>query len=184
MLVKTFIAIAQSSQQLRRNLPLTLVLQRGPWHCWVLKNFLDAKYLMIGTSSTVVGRWSLCSFALWIEFELISFIDSITNFAFPNWVFLSPTFLKVCIPARINSNTLDNDECLVKCYMENPVIRRVRRMECPCWYQGTLLWRHNGRDGVSNHHPHEWLLNRSSRRRSKKTLTTLAFVWIPRTNGQ
>ena len=33
----------------------------------------------------------------------------------------------------------------------------------------TLLWRHNGRDDVSNHQPHECLLNRSSRRRSKKS---------------
>ena len=33
---------------------------------------------------------------------------------------------------------------------------------------GTLLWRHNGHDGVSNHQPHEWLLNRPSGRRSKK----------------
>ena len=33
----------------------------------------------------------------------------------------------------------------------------------------SLLWRHNGRDGVSNHQPHDCLLNRSFRRRSKKT---------------
>ena len=32
----------------------------------------------------------------------------------------------------------------------------------------TLLWRHNGRDGVSNHQPHDCLLNRSFGRRSKK----------------
>ena len=32
-----------------------------------------------------------------------------------------------------------------------------------------LLWRHNGRDGVSNHQPHDCLLNRSLRWRSKKT---------------
>ena len=32
-----------------------------------------------------------------------------------------------------------------------------------------LHWRHNGRDGVSNHQPHDCLLNRSFRRRSKKT---------------
>ena len=31
----------------------------------------------------------------------------------------------------------------------------------------TLQWRHNGRDGVSNHQPHECLLNRLFRRRSK-----------------
>ena len=32
-----------------------------------------------------------------------------------------------------------------------------------------LQWRHNGRDGVSNHQPHHCLLNRLSRCRSKKT---------------
>ena len=33
----------------------------------------------------------------------------------------------------------------------------------------TLQWRHNGRDGVSNHPPHDCLLNRLFWRRSKKT---------------
>ena len=33
----------------------------------------------------------------------------------------------------------------------------------------TLQWRHNGRDGVSNHQPHQCLLNRLFGRRSKKT---------------
>ena len=33
----------------------------------------------------------------------------------------------------------------------------------------SLQWRHNGRDGVSNHHSHHCLLNRLFRRRSKKT---------------
>ena len=38
------------------------------------------------------------------------------------------------------------------------------------WQVGsTLHWRHNGRDGVSNHQPHDGLLNRLFRRRSKKT---------------
>ena len=32
-----------------------------------------------------------------------------------------------------------------------------------------LQWRHNGRDGVSNHQSHDCLLNRLLRRRSKKT---------------
>ena len=32
-----------------------------------------------------------------------------------------------------------------------------------------VLWRHNGGDGVSNQQPHDCLLNRSFRRRSKKT---------------
>ena len=33
----------------------------------------------------------------------------------------------------------------------------------------SLRWRHNERDGVSNHQPHGCLLNRLFRRRSKKT---------------
>ena len=33
----------------------------------------------------------------------------------------------------------------------------------------TLLWRHNGRDGVSNHQHHDCLLHRLFKRRSKKT---------------
>ena len=32
-----------------------------------------------------------------------------------------------------------------------------------------LPWRHNGHDSVSNHQPHDCLLNRLFRRRSKKT---------------
>ena len=32
-----------------------------------------------------------------------------------------------------------------------------------------LRWRHNGRDNVPNHQPHDCLLNRLFRRRSKKT---------------
>ena len=36
---------------------------------------------------------------------------------------------------------------------------------CP----SSLLWRHNGHDGVSNHQPHDCLLNRLFRCRSKKT---------------
>ena len=37
------------------------------------------------------------------------------------------------------------------------------------WIIVTLQWRHNGRDGVSNHQPHHCLLNLLFRRRSKKT---------------
>ena len=35
----------------------------------------------------------------------------------------------------------------------------------------TLQWRHNERSGVSNHQPHDCLLNRLFKRRSKKTST-------------
>ena len=37
------------------------------------------------------------------------------------------------------------------------------------YFRDSLQWRHNGRDGVSNHQPHHCLLNRLFRRRSKKT---------------
>ena len=37
------------------------------------------------------------------------------------------------------------------------------------WSCHTLQWRHNGCDSVSNHHPHDYLLNCLFRRRSKKT---------------
>ena len=56
-----------------------------------------------------------------------------------------------------------------------------------------LQWRHNGRGVVSNHQPHHCLLNRSFRRRWKKTsklrVTGLCVGnspdrWIPRRNGQ
>ena len=37
------------------------------------------------------------------------------------------------------------------------------------WRPSALQWRHNDRDGVWNHQPHDCLLNRLFRRRSKKT---------------
>ena len=40
---------------------------------------------------------------------------------------------------------------------------------CRNAWQWPLQWRHNGRDSVSNHQPHDCLLNRLFSRRSKKT---------------
>ena len=37
------------------------------------------------------------------------------------------------------------------------------------WTVASLQWRHNGRDGVSNHQPHHCWIKRLFRRRSKKT---------------
>ena len=37
------------------------------------------------------------------------------------------------------------------------------------WVSSSLRWHHNGRDSVSNHQPHDCLLNRLFRCRSKKT---------------
>ena len=44
----------------------------------------------------------------------------------------------------------------------------------------SLLWRHNGRDSISNHQPHDCLLSRSFRRRSKKTSKLrVTGLWAP-----
>ena len=41
-----------------------------------------------------------------------------------------------------------------------------------------LQWRHNGRDGVSNHQPHDCLLNRLFRRRSKKYQSSASLASV------
>ena len=59
---------------------------------------------------------------------------------------------------------------------------------------GTLQWRHNGRDNVSNHQPHDVFFSTvysDTDKRKHQCSASLAFVrgfhrdrWIPRTNGQ
>ena len=68
---------------------------------------------------------------------------------------------------------------------ENHVV--IFHSPSPC---STLRWRHDKRDGVSNHQPHDCLLNRLFRRRSKKNSKLLVISlydgefmgdrWIPR----
>ena len=43
--------------------------------------------------------------------------------------------------------------------------------------KSSLQWRHNGSDGVENHQPHDCLLNRLIRRRSKKTSNLRVTAW-------
>ena len=45
----------------------------------------------------------------------------------------------------------------------------VRSSHITPFYYNPLRWRHNDRDSVSNHQPHDCLLNRLFRRRSKET---------------
>ena len=47
-------------------------------------------------------------------------------------------------------------------------LRISKYMIYPMFDYIILQWRHNGRDSVSNHQPHDCLLNRLFRRRSKK----------------
>ena len=53
---------------------------------------------------------------------------------------------------------------------KGPVTRKCFHLMTVSWSSVNLLrWRDNGRDGVSNHQPHNCLLNRLFRRRSKET---------------
>ena len=53
----------------------------------------------------------------------------------------------------------------------SPVHHQLRHRPCQIvtFLSSALQWRHNGRDSVSNHQPHDCLLSRLFRRRSKKT---------------
>ena len=60
-------------------------------------------------------------------------------------------------------------------YMFQIMVWQLKRRSAIIWtndglvYSRALQWHHNGRDSVSNHQPHDCLLNRLFRRRSKKT---------------
>ena len=63
-------------------------------------------------------------------------------------------------------------------YQKPPVASGSPTRDKDCWmrfhvmtssFRRTFQWRHNWRNGVPNHQPHDCLLNRLSRHRSKKT---------------
>ena len=83
------------------------------------------------------------------------------------------TKLRLPVPGSIITN-----EFLIPCinYSSRCCVNRTVQRCRPQMLQwdfpsnmSSLGWRHNERDGVSNHQPHDCLLNRLFRRRSKKT---------------
>ena len=71
----------------------------------------------------------------------------------------------------------------ISLYWINPEVSSLARgpslYDCTSAWDATLTleWRHNGRDAVSNHQPHDCLLNRLLRRRRKhQSSAPLAFV--------
>ena len=54
-------------------------------------------------------------------------------------------------------------------HMSSQLHGHTRHEICNLWGIYALLWRHKWRDDISSHQPHDCLLNRSFRRRSKKT---------------
>ena len=80
---------------------------------------------------------------------------------------IMPTLFSLVIAKKPSTTIIDNVGVLVTLgfdYREYFTTLGSSQMDYP------LRWRHNGRDGVSNHQPHYCLLNRLFRRRSKKTL--------------
>ena len=67
------------------------------------------------------------------------------------------------ISIKISSKFVPNDQWLRNSILKIDRIYRFSK------FHGTLHWRHNDHDGVSNHQPRGCLLNRLFRRRSKKT---------------
>ena len=69
---------------------------------------------------------------------------------------------------RMPEIKFDPHDCMI--FFNNslkfPITSRIYRYIITLW---PLQWRHNGRDSVSNYQPHDCLLNRLFRRRSKKT---------------
>ena len=78
-----------------------------------------------------------------------------------------------------------HDDLSLHC--NNHIISLVRGIS-----KNTLQWRHNGRDGVSNHQSRDYLLNLLFRRKKKSKLRVTGSLcreftggrWIPRTKGQ
>ena len=72
-----------------------------------------------------------------------------------------------CIPHKVIKLVADDHILLLTWWYEEAKLSSYKTViRCP----NTLEWRHNGRYSVSNHQPHDCLLNRLSRRRSKKRI--------------
>ena len=74
--------------------------------------------------------------------------------------------------SSLSQNQCNANRCLGEWRWNGQVCHSAnfkRKHQTVLFQHHTLLWRHNGRDSVSNHRPHDCLLNRLFRRRSKKT---------------
>ena len=69
--------------------------------------------------------------------------------------------------ARLQHNQSDNQDVLSMCAYVWHIVHRSRKDICGRHI--AFQWRHNERDGISNHRRLDYLLNRLFRHRSKKT---------------
>ena len=92
--------------------------------------------------------------------ETVWYFYDFNHFALPEW--LTFEFFLVCKSYPLVLRNQYNER---KCSARTQVTTGYN-----IWQEPTpLRWRHNGRDSVSNHQPHDCLFNRLFRRRSKKT---------------
>ena len=103
------------------------------------------------------------------------------------WISLCCIVLQRLIPYYILSNGMQQTHCYPPWYSDKSKsidisetnkqleicrvtpIRNKSRVLLFSHPVGSLQWRHNGRDGISNHQPHHYSLNLLFRCRSKKT---------------
>ena len=79
---------------------------------------------------------------------------------------LSPEGKSVCL----NAILFHHEYFLHNRTVYKQTLCHIELTAAPTLYMQELLqWRHNWRDGISNHHPHHCLLKRLFRRRPKKT---------------
>ena len=121
--------------------------------------------LVVCTPQRVSLKAQLCLSAFLVTFahDIVSKSVTFALDTVPNWQMsqTSPRPLHKCsFPLNISCELL----------IETDSVEHIA-----CWYitfkirVSSLRWRHNGRDSISNHQPHDCLLNRLFKRRSKKT---------------
>ena len=111
--------------------------------CKIISIYLTLLFATLLSSDLI--PWQLCMLnrlGLWFEWKLIYL-----------WYFI---------------------QVLIGSELYNDICYRTIQGQCHCdivdnkFNDISLRWRHNGRDSVSNHQPHDCLLSRLFRRRSKK----------------
>ena len=88
------------------------------------------------------------------------------------WLILASRDPWIDVSIKYRSDTFTSDRYLIDV---SPKVFEIWDITACLWrwsgigHVHSLQWRHNGRDSVSNHQPHDCLLNRLFWRRSKKT---------------
>ena len=95
--------------------------------------------------------------------NFLQFLHKRHPIACPSWRDLIPKFDKHPQISGLRCFMCDNNSCY-RMTIYTCAVGKIKHVAVE-----SLRWRHNGRDGVSNHQPYDCLLNRLFRRRSKKT---------------